>query len=153
MTARAPTSLRVTQTMRADPARIYRAWTEPEQLARWWRMDQPEWEFVEAKVDVRPGGTFRLAMRGPDGKTHAAIGTYRDVEPPHRLSFSFDWEDPTHAIGETLVTVTIERLDSDSTSVTITHERFNDASRVAGHRSGWQQLLTLLDHAMTELQP
>ena len=150
MTKTTPTSLRVSQIIRAKPERLFRAWTEPEQLARWWRMDSPGWTFAGASVDLRIGGEYRLSMIAPDGKTHTAVGRYRAVDPPTRLAFTWDWDDPAHRVGETLVTVELKRVDDETTDVILTHERFADAARIAGHESGWMQLLRLLDRAITE---
>ena len=144
------TSLRVSQRIRADPLRLFRAWTEPEQLMGWWRMEANGWAFAGASIDLRVGGRYRLAMTSPDGKTHAAVGEYREVQPPTRLAFTWNWEDAAHRVGETLVTVEFRDAGDDTTEVVLTHERFADAARVAGHESGWGQLLRLLDHHLTE---
>lgn len=150
MTNSTSTALRVSQTMRANPEQLFRAWTEPEELARWWRMDAPGWTFAGATVDLRVGGEYTLRMTDPNGKTHTACGRYRAVDPPTRLAFTWDWEDPTARVGETLVTVELTRVGAGMTEVALTHERFADAARVAGHEAGWVQLLRLLDRAVAE---
>jgi uncharacterized protein YndB with AHSA1/START domain len=144
------TRLRVSQSIRATPERLFRAWTDPEQLARWWRMDGPGWTFAGASIDLRVGGEYRIAMTAPDGATHTAIGVYREVDPPTRLAFTWEWEDPAHRVGDTLVVVEIKRTSATTSDVVLTHEGFADASRIPGHEKGWTQLLRLLDHATTE---
>jgi uncharacterized protein YndB with AHSA1/START domain len=71
----------------------------------WWRQEGDGWTFAGASIDLRVGGRYRLGMTGPDGKTHVAVGVYRDVHRPVRLAFTWDWEEPTNRVGETLVTV------------------------------------------------
>jgi uncharacterized protein YndB with AHSA1/START domain len=142
--------IRIAQTIHATPERLFRAWTDPEQLARWWRMDEAGWSFAGASIDLRVGGAYRIAMTAPDGKTHAAIGTYREVQPPTRLVFTWDWEDLTHRVGDTVVTVDIRRVSAERSEVVLTHEGFGDVARIPGHTSGWRQLLRLLDRATTE---
>jgi len=146
----AKTRLRVSQTIRANPERIFRAWTDPQQLKGWWRMEADGWTFAGASVDLKVGGRYRLAMTSPQGKTHVAVGEYREVKPPSRLVFTWDWEDPAERVGDTLVTVQFKNAGPGRTDVVLTHERFTEATRVAGHESGWAQLLRLLDHLMTE---
>lgn len=140
---------RVSQTIRATPERLFRAWTDPEQLARWWRMDGPGWTFAGASIDLRVGGEYRLAMTDPAGKTHTAVGVYREVQPPTRLVFTWEWEDLAHRVGDTVVSVEIRRVNATTSEVVLTHEGFADPARIAGHESGWTQLLRLLDSATT----
>jgi uncharacterized protein YndB with AHSA1/START domain len=150
MTNSTPTSVRLSQTIRAEPDQLFRAWTEPDALARWWRMDGPGWSFAGASIDLRVGGEYSLSMTDPTGKTHTARGHYRDVTPPTRLAFTWDWEDPMTRVGETLVTVEFTRVADGVTEVTLTHEGFAAAPRATSHEQGWMQLLTLLDRATSE---
>jgi uncharacterized protein YndB with AHSA1/START domain len=143
-------AVRVTQTIRASQERLFSAWTAPEELAKWWRMDEPGWAFAGASIDLRAGGAYRLGMTGPDGKPHVAVGVYREVRRPTRLAFTWDWDEPESRLGETLVTVEFRRVGADTTEVVLTHERFADAARADGHKRGWTQLLTLLGRATEE---
>jgi uncharacterized protein YndB with AHSA1/START domain len=143
-------ALRVSRRIRATRERLFRAWTDPAQLRHWWRMDEPGWAFAGAEVDLRVGGTYRLGMTGPDGRTHVAVGVYREVEPPARLAFTWDWEDPAIRVGDTLVTVDLLDAGGGASDVVITHVRFASADRAASHQRGWTQLLRLIDHHLTE---
>lgn len=137
-------SLRVSQTIRADQQRLFRAWTDPAELKHWWRMDADGSAFVSASIDLRVGGRYRLGMTTPDGKTHVAVGEYREVRPHERLVFTWDWEEPDARVGETLVTIEFKPAGPGATEVVLTHERFADAKRAANHEQGWTQLLRLL---------
>jgi len=143
-------ALRVSQVIRADRERLFRAWTEPSELVHWWRMEENGWSFAEATIDLRLGGHYRLGMTSPEGQTHVAVGEYREIDPPHRLAFTWDWEDPVSAMGETLVTVEFNDAGGGETEVVLTHERFADPNRVSRHESGWMQLLRLLSRAVEE---
>jgi uncharacterized protein YndB with AHSA1/START domain len=138
-------SVRVSRTIRADPETLFRAWTDPRALMLWWRQDADGWAFASASIDLRVGGHYRLAMTDPDGTTHVAVGVYREVQPPVRLVFTWDWEEPTRRVGDTLVTVEFVDRGSDGTEVVVTHERFVDAARMGRHEQGWTELLTLLE--------
>jgi uncharacterized protein YndB with AHSA1/START domain len=153
MTHPTRTSVRVSQTIRATPERLFRAWTDPNELRHWWRMEDEGWAFARALLDVRVGGRYELAMSAPDGTLHVAAGVYRDVRPPTRLAFTWDWEDPEHRLGETLVTVDFKPTSVLATDVVITHERFTDPKRADSHERGWIQLLRLLDHMTKDSPP
>jgi uncharacterized protein YndB with AHSA1/START domain len=150
MTTATSTSVRVSQRIRATPARLFRAWTDPQELAHWWRMEGDGWAFAGAQLDLRVGGRYRLGVTGPDGKTHVALGEYQEFQPPARLAFTWDWEDESSRVGDTLVTVEFNDVGDGVTEIVLTHDRFADAARVAGHENGWSQLLRLLDHRMQE---
>jgi len=145
MTSRASHSLRVSRTIRAEPDRLFQAWTDPEALVHWWRMDEEGWTFAGASIDLRVGGGYRLGMTDPNGKTHVAVGVYREIERPRRLVFTWDWEDPASRLGETVVTVELKPVGSRKTEVLVTHEGFRQPERMTRHENGWTQLLALLD--------
>jgi uncharacterized protein YndB with AHSA1/START domain len=143
-------ALRVSQVIRADRETLFRAWTDPAELVHWWRMEENGWSFAGASIDLRVGGRFRLGMTNPEGKTHVAVGEYREIDRPNRLSFTWDWDDPDSALGETLVTVEFNDAGAGATEVVLTHERFADPNRVSRHEQGWMQLLRLLNRAVEE---
>jgi uncharacterized protein YndB with AHSA1/START domain len=145
----APASLNVSRTIRARPDELFRAWTDPEELSNWWRQEGEGWAFAGASIDLRVGGRYRLGMTGPDGRKHVASGVYREVRPPERLVFTWNWEDPTKPVGETLVTVEFRDLGGERTEVVLTHERFADPARMGRHEQGWTELMRLLErHAV-----
>jgi uncharacterized protein YndB with AHSA1/START domain len=143
-------SIRISRRIRATRERLYRAWTDPAQLRNWWRMEGPGWAFAEAELDVRVGGAYRLGMTSPDGQTHTAVGVYREVTPPVRLAFTWDWEDPNSRVGDTLVAVDLLDAGDGTTDVVITHTRFATADRAASHEQGWTQLLRIVDQYVAE---
>jgi uncharacterized protein YndB with AHSA1/START domain len=59
-------TLVVRRTIRATPERLFEAWTEPAQLRRWW--GPQDVECLDAQVDLRVGGQYRIANRFPDGR-------------------------------------------------------------------------------------
>ena len=62
---------------------VWNAWTQPEQLKKWFCPDP--WKATECEIDLRPGGIFRTLMRGPEGETSPHIGCYLEVVPNERL--------------------------------------------------------------------
>jgi uncharacterized protein YndB with AHSA1/START domain len=140
----APRSLRVSRIIGADPETLFRAWTDPEVLVHWWRQEANGWTFAGASVDLRVGGAYRLGMTDPNGTTHVAVGVYREVRRPTRLAFTWDWEEPTNRMGDTLVSVDFKDLGGNRTEVIVTHERFAEVARMRRHERGWSELLRLL---------
>lgn len=73
--------VQVERVLNAAAEDLYAAWTEPEVMAAWMGGD------VEA--DVRPGGAYRIAVRGPEGETYVHSGEYRALEPGRRIVQTF----------------------------------------------------------------
>ncbi len=65
---------------------VFRMWTDPTHLARWW--GPKGFTNPVCKADARPGGALRIVMRGPDGNEYPMIGVFREVAPPERLVFT-----------------------------------------------------------------
>ena len=65
------------------PELVWKAWTEPEHLKRWFT--PLPWTTVECEIDLRPGGIFRTVMRSPEGQDHPNMGCYLEVVPNRRL--------------------------------------------------------------------
>jgi uncharacterized protein YndB with AHSA1/START domain len=73
----------------APRERVFQAFVDPELVPKWWgrRVDTTTVD----KMDVRVGGDWRFVTDGPDG-SHAFRGTYRAIEPPDRVEWTFEWE-------------------------------------------------------------
>lgn len=69
-----------------SPERVWRAWTEPAQLKRWF-CPQP-WVLTAADIDLRPGGRFDTVMAGPDGEEITSRGCYTEIVKHRRLAFT-----------------------------------------------------------------
>lgn len=130
---------------------VFRAWTEPERLARWWG---PEGFSVPAcESHPRPGGVLRIVMRGPDGIEHTMNATYREVVPPERLVVeSGAVADDGTALLEGLTTVTFADRDG-RTEVTVRAEATalvpQAIAMLGGMEAGWRQSLQCLDDVLT----
>ncbi|MFO1056084.1 MAG: SRPBCC domain-containing protein [Dongiaceae bacterium] len=131
MTGQQP-SLTLVRRIRATPARVYAAWTAPEQVARWFGPDAGP--VLSAETDVRPGGRFRIVFRTQDGEQHDVRGRYREVEAERRLVFTWQWV--TFPDRESLVTIELRPVP-EGTELTLTHARFFDEAVRDAHRQGW----------------
>ena len=130
-------SLTLKRRLKAAPERIYRAWTQPEQMIQWWGV-RDDAATRTAEVDVRVGGRFRIEFEIRDGKRDSVSGVYREVVPNRRLVFSWTWG----ATPERESQVTIDlRPDGDSTILTLTHEQLFDQKSCDDHVVGWNIIL------------
>jgi uncharacterized protein YndB with AHSA1/START domain len=127
-------TLEIRRTLPAPPSRVFESFTEPEHLARWWGpagFGIPSVEFAP-----RVGERYRIVMQPPEGDAFLLTGEFRAVEPPHRLAFTFRWEDPDPDDVETVAALTF-REAGDSTEVAFTQGPFKTEARRALHRGGW----------------
>ncbi len=145
MTATADRRCRVRRVIPAPPEAVFHAWTQPELIRQW--SCPPGGTIRESQVDLVPGGPYRLLIEAEGGTLHAAFGVYREVDAPNRLVYTWDWEEPEAAVGETLVTVEF-RADGPSTEVVLTHEGFPAAEAAEGHRLGWTWSLERLEELL-----
>lgn len=138
----------LTRTLDAPRALVFRAWTDPADLVRWWG---PEgFTIPECKMDVREGGAWRTCMRSPDGNDLYVRGVYREVVKPSRLVFTWAWEDEKGEPGhETVVTVTFGERDG-KTFVRIAHRVFESKKTRDMHRQGWASTLDCLAAFLAE---
>lgn len=91
----------MTRTFDAPRDLVFRAHTDPEMVAQWW--GQHGSTTIVDQLDLRPGGAWRFVQHSPDGNEFAFRGEYREIVPPERLVYTFEYEGmPGHVAVETL---------------------------------------------------
>jgi uncharacterized protein YndB with AHSA1/START domain len=137
-------SLCLRRTIIAPPELVFQAWTEADELKHWWG---PEgYSTPDARIDLRVGGSYRLTMVGPMGNTFYLSGSYRTVQPPHKLVYTWSWEGTSMDGPETLVTVEF-RDRGGVTEVVVSHELPPGQALHADHVKVWEGSLDrLADH-------
>ena len=75
----------ITRLVDAPPARVFDAWTDPEQVVQWW--GPLGFTTTTHKMEVKPGGVWRFVMHGPDGRDYQNKITYLEVARPERLVY------------------------------------------------------------------
>ena len=124
------------------PEKVWRAWTDPQAVKRWWGPTPGE-PVSLAELDVRVGGRFRIVFGGPDGKLHECAGTYKEVVPNKKLVFTWSWPNTT---PERISVVTIEfRAAGKGTDLVFKHEQLFDEKARDDHKRGWTGTLDKLD--------
>ncbi len=143
------TRLQIRRTFAATRARVFEAWTQREKLDKWMCRDNPQNSPRYIEFDVRPGGTNRMEIRTADGHLYLQRTTFRQVEPPAKLVFTWAWErlsasgEKEEQQEETLVTVEFHER-GDSTEVVLTHELFRTAEQRDRHSVGWNGCFDVL---------
>jgi uncharacterized protein YndB with AHSA1/START domain len=136
----APPSLVISRTYPATVERVFKAWTDANQLGQWFA---PTDDYTtKASVDLRVGHEYRISIAHKGGNVHNVLGTYRLIDPPRKLVYTWRWEGGPET--DTLVTVDFTP-HGDSTEVTITHDQFLDAETRSKHSEGWNGCLNRLE--------
>jgi uncharacterized protein YndB with AHSA1/START domain len=139
-------TLEIKRLLPAAPSVAFAAFSEPNELAKWW--GPQGFTIPSVEFDPRVGATYRIEMRPPEGDSFNLIGEFRDVDPPARLAFTFVWEDPDPDDVETLVGLSFRDLGG-STEVALTQGPFKTEARRALHRDGWTDSFDKLEHLMS----
>lgn len=134
-------SLTLKRRINAPPEKVYAAWTDPEKIARWFGPSQVKAGSVQADIDLRVGGRYRISFRANGGYNEVA-GVYREVEPNRKLVFSWAWHSTPER--ESLVTISIKPEGSGSLLV-FNHAQFLDEKARDNHQRGWTEFLGKLE--------
>jgi uncharacterized protein YndB with AHSA1/START domain len=138
--------LRLGRSFAAPPEKVWRAWTDPQALKRWWGPGEEPVSLAE--LDVRVGGRFRIVFGGPDGKANECAGEYREVVPNRKLVFTWCWPNSTPE-RVSLVTL-VFKPSGKGTELDFLHEQFFDQAARDGHQRGWTSALANLDRYLEE---
>jgi len=80
----------ITHILEAPRERVYQAYSDPK-LLPYWRGSR-DIKMTVDQHDLRPGGAWRYLSTAPDGQVFAFRGTFREIVPPERLSWTFEFE-------------------------------------------------------------
>jgi len=139
-------SLTLKRRLKASPAQVFAAWADPKKIVRWFGPAETSGNSVQAEMDVRPGGRYRISFKTGDGEYHEVGGVYREVVPDTRLVFTWAWHSTPER--ESLVTMTVAK-DGDGAMLTLHHEQFYDDKARDGHNRGWTGTLEKLERYLT----
>jgi len=136
----------ITRILDAPRELVFRAWTDPKQLAQWWgphRFTNPVCE-----VDARPGGAILIHMRGPDGTIHRMTGVFEEVVAPQRIVMLSTVPDKDgKPLFEQRTIVTFDNQDGKTKlglHVSVSNWTPEALPMLAGMEIGWTQTLERL---------
>jgi len=148
-----PTDEQILITREFDAPRhlVFKAWTTPELVRRWWSGQLGE--VTSAEIDLRVGGIWRYVMATNDGFEVAFHGEYREIVPNERLVSTEVYEGMPD--GEALTTLTFTEVDGRTTlAILVEHANRDDrdAHINSGMETGMQQAMDLLEEVAISLR-
>jgi len=137
----------MTRLFPASRERVFQFLADPVLLAKWWGPRG----FSIPSVDFTPrvGATYRISMQPPEGEAFLLAGTFREVDAPSHVAFSFEWEPADPDDEETLAELSLQVID-DSTEVRLCQGLFKTEARRALHRDGWMESFDKLSELVAE---
>ena len=136
-----PNTVQFHLVLRTTPERLYRAFIDPDALAKW--LPPNGFTGKVHHMDPRVGGTYKMSFTNfTSGKSHSFGGEYLELVPNERLRWTDRFDDP-NLPGEMTVTVRLKKV-SVGTEVDIVQEGIPDVIPPEACRLGWQESLALL---------
>ena len=151
VTMPADTQILITREFGAPRRLVYKAWTTPELIKRWWSGDRGE--VTIAEVDLRPGGTWRYVMTANGGFEVAFHGEYREIVPGERIVWTEIYEGMPDA--EAVVTATFTESGGRTTlTLLVQHatREYRDAHINSGMEDGMQESMDHLEQVAVSLR-
>jgi uncharacterized protein YndB with AHSA1/START domain len=146
--------IRITREFDAPRHLVYRAYTTPELVRRWWHANRGE--VTVAEIDFREGGKWRYVAVTPDGFEVAFHGEYREIVPNERIVSTEVYEGaPGGDENGTLNTATFTEADGRTTLtilVQASSKQIRDAIIESGMEAGLQDALSLLEEVAVSLR-
>jgi uncharacterized protein YndB with AHSA1/START domain len=144
----------------APRERVWKAWTEPEELKKWW--GPKNFTSPVSRIHLREGGKYLHCMRGPDGKEYWSTGVYREIVPGELLVATDSFSDPKGKVvpasyygmpgkwpQELLVTVTFREQDG-KTRMTLRHQGIPAGKMRSLCEQGWKESFDKLAAGLKE---
>ena len=141
----------ITREFDAPKELVYKAWTTPELVRRWWHANRGE--MTTCEIDLRVGGGWRYVMVTPDGFEVGFHGEYREIVPNERLVSTEVYEGMPD--GEALDTLTLTEVDGRTTlEILVEHQskEHRDAHIASGMEDGMQDAMDLLEQVAVSLR-
>lgn len=136
--------VRIERTFDAPAEDVFDAWTSEEVIARWFKPAQG-WQEAGAEVDLRVGGSIRVVMRTPNGEPVRAGGEYTLIERPHRLAFTWTFDDdPTN---QQMIELDFTERDG-VTTVLFVNSDISEAERRDAQYEGWSTCLDNMERVL-----
>ncbi len=138
------TSVTLVRRIAARPSIVFEALTTADGIAAWWGPD--DLPVLEAEIDPRVGGAYRVHFRTHDGGEHEARGAILEIDPPARLVMSWRWAlggEPAEKGRTSRIAFDLKPV-AEGVELTFTHSGLADTASVASHEYGWSGALDKL---------
>jgi len=127
---------------------VFKAWSQPEHLMRWW--GPHGYTCPVCEMDFKVGGTWRFCMRSSDGIDEWQEGVYREIVEPERIVFTYSFPKGSRGFSEesagkpghqTTVTVVFADHNGNKTKLTVRQTNFESVAVRDDHVRGWNEAL------------
>ena len=136
-----PNTVQFHRVLRSTPERVYRAFLDPDAMAKW--LPPNGFTGKVHEMDARVGGSYRMSFTNfTSGKSHSFGGKYLELVPNEKIRNTDTFDDP-NLPGEMIVTVTLKKV-LVGTEVNIVQENLPDVIPPDACTLGWQESLALL---------
>jgi uncharacterized protein YndB with AHSA1/START domain len=143
-TTKPPFELDMSRVINAPRARVFEAWTKPEQMTQWFAPEP--FQLIVGTMDFRSGGRFSMAMRGPNGEDFPFTGTYREIVPPAKLSWTGEF---ASGPADQMSTVVTFEEDGQTTKLHVRQTFYVMTPEIEhatkGAKQGWTMTLDQLE--------
>jgi uncharacterized protein YndB with AHSA1/START domain len=136
--------VRIERTFAAPAEEVFDAWTSAEVIRRWFRPGR-DWGPASAEVDLRVGGTVSVVMRAPDGTEVGASGEYTLIDRPHRLAFTWTFDDDPS--NQQMIELEFTE-QGGATTVRFVNSNISHEERREQQYSGWQVCLDNMERVL-----
>jgi uncharacterized protein YndB with AHSA1/START domain len=143
----------LTRTFDAPRRLVFEAMSRPEHVVRWWGFRGTTLTIVE--MDLRPGGSWRFVLSGPDGQEHPFKGVYREIVPPERVVQTFIYDVEGIRDHEAVETMTLTEHDGKTTlTVNVLHKtkEARDGHLQSGMEAGSGQSYDRLEELLSTMR-
>jgi uncharacterized protein YndB with AHSA1/START domain len=143
----------ITREFDAPKHLVYKAWTTPELVKRWWNAKRGE--VTVAEIDLRVGGTWRYVMVTDGGQEVGFHGEYREIVPNERIVSTEVYEGVPDPGEGTLNTLTLTEVDGRTTLTVLVQapsKEVRDAIIDSGMEAGMQDAMDLLEEVAISLR-
>ncbi len=139
--------VRIERTFEASAEDVFDAWTSEEVIRRWFK-PADGWREADAQVDLRVGGRIRVVMRTPDGEPVGAGGEYTLIERPHRLAFTWTFDDDPS--NEQMIELEFTERDG-VTTVLFVNSDISEKERRDAQYEGWSTCFDEIERVLRSM--
>ena len=125
----------------ATPERVFKAWTSKKDFVSWYGPEGFTVPFCE--MDVRVGGKWRACIKSPKGDEYWMQGKYIEITSPSRLVFTYGDGSEQPKMGETIVTITFNKV-GNKTKMVFRQTNFPTSELRDSHYGGWSSAFRCL---------
>lgn len=143
------TAVTLVRRIRAGPEIVFDAFSTPAGLTSWWGPE--DLPVIEAEVDLRIGGNFRVQFPSSDGRVHECAGQFLEIRKPELIVMSWRWTrggDPDEEGRTSRLEFRLRPID-EGTELTLLHAELSTDAAAQSHRWGWNGALDKLVRTYT----